>query len=98
MRLGLPWLLFFMTGLPPVSRGAMDPLARTRQCLVVTAPDWSSTTGVLRAFERTPAGDWKAVGETVPVVLGKTGVAWGVGFVRPPTTHGPHKTEGDNKA
>jgi D-alanyl-D-alanine dipeptidase len=94
----MPWLLFFMIGLPLVSRGATDPLAGTRQCLAVTAANWNSTTGALRAFERTPTGDWKPVGERVPVVLGKTGLAWGVGFVRPPTTGGPQKREGDNKA
>ena len=98
MRLGTPWLLFFMIGLPIVSRGDTNPLAGTRQCLVVTAANWSATTGGLRAFERAPAGDWKAVGERVPVVLGKKGLAWGVGFVRPATPDGPHKKEGDNKA
>ena len=98
MRLGVTWLLFFMIALPLVSRGAPDPLARTRQCLVVTAPNWSSTTGALRAFERAPDGGWKAVGDSVPVVLGKNGLGWGLGFVRPPLTHGPHKKEGDNKA
>lgn len=98
MRLGRPWLLFFMIGLPVVLRGATDPLARTRQCLIVTAANWESTTGALRAFERTPDGDWKALGEGVPVVLGKKGLAWGIGFIRPPMSDGPHKKEGDNKA
>jgi D-alanyl-D-alanine dipeptidase len=98
MRLGTPWLLFFMIGLPVVSRGDTDPFAGKRQCLVVTGANWSATTGALRAFERARAGDWKAVGESVPVVLGKKGLAWGVGFVRPPMSDGPHKMEGDNKA
>ena len=98
MRFGAGWLLFLVIGLPTVLRGAANPLARTRQCLVVTAADWGSTTGTLRAFERAPAGDWKPVGSTVPVVLGKTGLAWGRGFLQPPMTDGPRKKEGDNKA
>jgi D-alanyl-D-alanine dipeptidase len=97
MRLGPGWFLFLMIGLPAVLRGAANPLARTRQCVVVTAPDWGSTTGVLRAFERATSGDWKPVGEAVPVVLGKTGLGWGTGFLPPQITDGPRKKEGDNK-
>ncbi len=98
MRFGAGWLLFLAIGLPTVLRGATNPLARTRQCLVVTAANWGSTTGVLRAFECDPAGDWKPVDEAVPVVLGKTGLAWGAGFLQPLMTDGPRKKEGDNKA
>jgi D-alanyl-D-alanine dipeptidase len=98
MRLGTGWLLFLMIGLPTVLRGAANPLARSRQCLVVTAADWGSTTGTLRAFERGRAGDWKPVDGAVPVVLGKTGLAWGTGFLKPPVSDGPRKKEGDNKA
>lgn len=98
MRLGTGWLLLLVIGLPAVVRGATKRLARTRQCLVVTAPNWDSTTGSLRAFERALAGDWKPVGEAVPVVLGKKGLGWGMGFLQPPITDGPRKKEGDNKA
>jgi L,D-peptidoglycan transpeptidase YkuD (ErfK/YbiS/YcfS/YnhG family) len=97
MRFSPGWLLFLAIGLPTIARGAADPLSRTRQCLVVTAQNWASTTGVLRAFERAPAGDWKPVGETVPVVLGKKGLGWGTGLLRPPNMDGPRKKEGDNK-
>jgi L,D-peptidoglycan transpeptidase YkuD (ErfK/YbiS/YcfS/YnhG family) len=97
MRFSAPWWLFFTIGLPVVSRGAPEPLAKSRQCLVVTASNWESTTGVLRAFERASHGDWKQVGETVRVVLGKKGLGWGIGFVRLPADVGPQKTEGDNK-
>jgi L,D-peptidoglycan transpeptidase YkuD (ErfK/YbiS/YcfS/YnhG family) len=98
MRFGTARLLFFMIALPIVSRGATDPLAETRQCLVVTSADWSAPTGALRAFERGAAGNWSAVGESVPVVLGKKGLGWGIGFVRLPASDGPRKKEGDNKA
>jgi L,D-peptidoglycan transpeptidase YkuD (ErfK/YbiS/YcfS/YnhG family) len=97
MRFGAGWMLFLMIGLPTVLRGAANPLAGTRQCLVVTAPGWDSTTGILRAFERPRTGEWKPVGEAVPVVLGKKGLGWGTGFLQPPITDGPRKKEGDNK-
>jgi L,D-peptidoglycan transpeptidase YkuD (ErfK/YbiS/YcfS/YnhG family) len=98
MRFGTGWLLFLVIGLPTIVRGVANPLARTRQCLVVTAPDWVSPTGSLRAFERVPGGDWNPVGQAVPVVLGKKGLARGAGFFQPPMTDGPRKKEGDNKA
>jgi hypothetical protein len=98
MRLGTALLQFFMIALPAVSRGATDPLGGTRQCLVVTSENWSAPTGALRAFERGRSGDWKAVGDSVPVVLGKKGLGWGLGLVRLPASDGPRKKEGDNKA
>lgn len=94
---GARWLFFLMIASPFALLAATDPLAGSRQCLIVTSPSWSSTTGELRAFERTPAGQWQAVGGVVPVVLGKKGLAWGTGLFSPPNT-GPHKIEGDNKA
>jgi D-alanyl-D-alanine dipeptidase len=87
-----------MICLPVAVEGATRPLAASRQCLVVTAADWESKTGVLRAFERAPGSDWKEVGDTVPVVLGKKGLAWGIGFLPLPLAEGPRKKEGDNKA
>ena len=98
MRLGALWLPFLMIALPVISRGAADPLAGSRQCLVVTSANWSAPTGALRAFERAPDGPWKAVGDSVPVVLGKKGLGWGLGFLNVPITTGPRKKEGDNKA
>ena len=86
-----------MIASPVVLSAATDPLPGSRQCLVVISPDWGSTTGELRAFERSRTDDWKAVGVAAPVVLGKKGLAWGLGLVPAPKT-GPHKIEGDNKA
>src|ERR1700745_1735053 len=94
---GARWLFFLMIASPFALSAETNPLAGSRQCLVVTSRDWGSTNGELRAFERSPAGDWKVVDAAVPVVLGKKGLAWGTGLFPAPTT-GPHKTEGDNKA
>ena len=81
----------------PALSGAADSLLKSRQCLVVVAENWSATTGTLRSFERaTATGDWKIRVGPTPVVLGKKGLAWGVGLVRARGAV-PQKKEGDNK-
>ena len=50
------------------------------QLLVATAPDWNSTTGELRMFERQRGGKWVAQGGAIPVLFGKSGLAWGTGL------------------
>lgn len=76
---------------------AANPLSRSRQCIVVVTPKWNSTAGVLRAFGRASGGAWQTSGGAVPVVLGKKGLAWGIGLVSPENNEGPQKVEGDNK-
>ena len=75
-----------------------QPLAGCRQLLRVIAPDWASTTGELQRFARATAeGEWQPVGETIPVSLGRSGLAWGLGL-HPASDTGPHKAEGDGRA
>jgi D-alanyl-D-alanine dipeptidase len=65
--------------------------------VLVLAPNWNSTTGTLRAFERASArGEWKLRGNAIPVVLGKNGLGWGLGLIEA-NSNGPRKTEGDNR-
>jgi D-alanyl-D-alanine dipeptidase len=71
---------------------------RSEQLVVVTTPDWASTTGSMRRFERASStAEWHPVARPVPVVVGRTGIAWGVGFDGVSSV-GPHKREGDGKA
>src|SRR5256885_9717971 len=70
----------------------------SRQLVVVVTPTWTSTAGTMTRFERAAgASAWSRVESAVPIVVGRTGLAWGVGFddVSPA---GPHKSEGDGKA
>lgn len=80
------------------AQAASDPLRDSRQCVLVLAPNWSSTTGMLHAFERASTiGDWKMRRNAIPVVLGKNGLGWGLGLVDAKRRAGPHKIEGDNR-
>ena len=70
----------------------------SQQLVVVTIPGWTSTTGSMQRFERANAkSEWRAIDQSVPVVVGRTGMAWGVGFDGV-SSEGPHKREGDGKA
>jgi len=51
-----------------------DPLAGSGQAIVVTTPDWKSTSGSLQRFER-DGGAWRAVGDAIPIVVGHSGLA-----------------------
>ena len=68
----------------------------TGQLLLVTAPSWSDSQGVLRLFSRWK-GDWRAEGDDIPVVLGRRGLAWGLGL-HESSLPGLVKTEGDMRA
>lgn len=80
------------------SLSAPNPTTAAHQIVVVTTPNWTSTTGTLRRFERTSlSGAWVGVGPPTAVVVGRTGVALGLGFESLDRA-GPVKHEGDGKA
>ena len=79
----------------PMPRAEIDA---SRQLVVVITPSWTSTVGAMTRFERTtPTSTWTRVEAQIPLVVGRTGLAWGVGF-DDASTEGPHKHEGDGKA
>ena len=70
----------------------------SQQLVVVVTPSWTSTTGTMTRFERaTPTSAWNRIEAPIPLVVGRTGIAWGVGFDNV-SSDGPHKHEGDGKA
>lgn len=76
-----------------------DRLSLATQLVVVTTAGWDSTTGELRRFSRDhPYSNWRQDGAAVPVVVGKTGLAWGVGFDSAAVAGEPHKFEGDGRS
>ena len=66
-----------------------------RQLVLVVTPSADSTTGRMRAFERTKDG-WQPAGDAFPITVGRTGIAWGRGL-HPPQP-GLAKREGDGRA
>ncbi|MBO0857267.1 MAG: hypothetical protein J2P21_02205 [Chloracidobacterium sp.] len=53
----------------------------------------------MRLYDRDSVNDrWKAVGEKIPVVVGRNGMAWGEGMHGGAIGEGPVKREGDGRA
>ncbi len=96
MRIGLLPLLGLVACAGQPAPGAPSPGAR--QLVVVRTRDWDATTGWLRRYERTPDRPWLAVGDSIPVVVGRTGLAWGIGVRVAPEAGEPVKHEGDGKS
>ena len=75
-----------------------SPVPETaRQMVLVTTPEWSSTSGELRRYARDEGGAWGPVGDPVEVVVGRSGLGWGVGL-HGEGQSGPVKAEGDGRA
>ena len=66
-----------------------------RQLVLVTTPDWNATQGTLRTFSRDGDG-WREVDAGVPITVGRSGSAWGLGLHA--AQPGVQKQEGDGRA
>jgi D-alanyl-D-alanine dipeptidase len=95
MTAPLAWILLALSAAadaPPIP-------PPSRQLVLVTTPDEMSTTGTLWRFERDSAeSPWKPVGTSSSIVVGRTGLASGVGLQREPVPGLPLKKEGDGKS
>ena len=88
------WFLAFLS-LP--CWGA-DLLSGRFQAIVVTTTDWDAVSGKAQLFERNDdQSPWVAVNDFLLVVVGKKGLAWGIGLH--PRQNDPFaKVEGDGKS
>ena len=83
---------------------APKPIHDATQMLVVTTADWNAVPGRMVRYERArPGKHWKQVGEQVAIVVGKSGLGWGIGLVSTEDARGrdaadPVKHEGDGKS
>lgn len=108
-----PALLLLALLLMPLTRSTfaaqsaeeeLTVFAQSTQLIVVTTPDWSTLQGHLQRYERAnPHAEWQPVGDSIPVVVGKNGMAWGRGLIRTDnpeirTASDPVKKEGDGKS
>lgn len=79
---------------PPAS-----PFADSRQLVRVLAADWNSSDAVLQRYTRAQAAAaWQPVGDALPVMLGRAGLAWGRGQHPESANQGRIKCEGDGCA
>jgi L,D-peptidoglycan transpeptidase YkuD (ErfK/YbiS/YcfS/YnhG family) len=66
-----------------------------RQLVLVVTLAWDANQGTLATFELR-GGEWQTVREPVPVAIGKSGSAWGIGLH--PAQSGLRKREGDGRS
>lgn len=104
-RPALLLILLACSPAPAAPRPTPAPLERATQLVVVNTAGWDATAGELRRFERVDRGSpWYPIpedGEATPVVIGRGGLGWGVGFdtlAAAPETTGPRKVEGDGRS
>ena len=80
---------------PPVADEAAR-WADAGQLVLVTTAGWDATHGELRRYQRDGDG-WRQVGAAFPIVVGRSGSAWGIGL-HAARDDGPVKREGDGRA
>lgn len=74
-------------------------IVESRQLILVTTGGWDAVDGEMKLYERDSINDqWKAVGEKIPVVVGRNGMAWGKGLHGGAIGEGPVKQEGDGRS
>jgi len=94
-RLVATLLLATLSGCAMQQRATPLPWSTSSQIILVLVPDWNSSNATVRAFGR--SGDvWRAEGDAIPAVIGRSGAAWGLGLH--PPQQGPAKREGDGRS
>jgi zinc D-Ala-D-Ala dipeptidase len=74
-----------------------DSLDKSQQAAVVTTSGWDAVDGELIRFEKQD-GKWTQVGDKIPVVVGKNGLAWDGTMELQSTRTDPVKREGDGRS
>lgn len=72
-------------------------IPETKQLIVVTSKDWSTSNGMLQRYEKTN-NIWHKVGRVIGIKLGRNGLGWGIGLHTIPKDAQIIKKEGDGKA
>lgn len=99
-RLGMPavaiLLIVLSSACTHLGPAGAQPWRDARQLVLVITSDWEARSGQLRTYRKT-AGGWRPVAAPAPVMIGRSGSAWGIGL-HPPQHDGPAKQEGDGRA
>ena len=95
---------WFVSGRAQAGTPNSDALARSTQMIVVTTSDWNAVAGRLQQYERATVDEkWRPVGGPISIVVGRNGLAWGIGVVpaddaQVRSAGDPVKREGDGKS
>jgi D-alanyl-D-alanine dipeptidase len=74
-------------------------IAESRQLILVVTGGWDAVGGEMTLYERDSINDqWRAVGEKIPIAVGRNGMAWGKGLHGEAIGEGPVKQEGDGRS
>jgi L,D-peptidoglycan transpeptidase YkuD (ErfK/YbiS/YcfS/YnhG family) len=92
----LVWFCLLLLLFRLSSRGEDRLSPSVTQVIVGTASTWDSMNGRIQRFDKIPEG-WRAAGPPVPVLFGKSGLAWGRGLLIG-QDQGPVKMEKDHRA
>jgi len=81
----------------PEPPAVKTPFAESLQAVVVTTDSSTATSGTARLFERkTAKATWKATDKKIPIVVGRSGLAWAQDSA--PEAATAFKKEGDGKS
>jgi zinc D-Ala-D-Ala dipeptidase len=73
-------------------------MKKASQAMLVVTAGWNEVDGTLQRFEKTNDGQWHSLGEKVPIVVGKNGLAWDGGIDPLPGAFPAQKHEGDGRS
>ncbi len=91
--------LFLFLSLSACFCYAEDLLIGHQQLIVVTTSNWEEKKASLQLYERRDDGPaWTLISGPIPVVIGKAGLAWGIGLHPKSSKISPFKREGDGKS
>ena len=82
----------------PALKQRIPELRSSSQLILVLARDWNATKAKLYTFERDDTGNWKRAGIESDVVIGRKGMAWGIGLHGGCERGSACKKEGDERA
>jgi len=69
----------------------------TKQLIVVTTQNWTTSNGMLQRYDKEGVS-WQKVGKAINIKLGRNGLGWGIGLHTIPKDAKIIKKEGDGKA
>jgi len=76
---------------------AQAQIPDTKQLIVVSTKNWSTSNGTLQRYEKKNSS-WQTVSKAITIKLGRNGLGWGIGLHSIPKDAKYIKKEGDGKA